>query len=144
MSWLSHPLYYFSSAEPHDLSAVCLWPKRFQCEGQIDPHNLARVVKSCAIFEKSDNESRYRHGCAVQSVGERQARRRLWGRRGGWGWSRTMTDVQSTSLVVGAVGQGRDLTPATPSRHPRFDVILTIRAGAKFLSGHVENTSRLL
>jgi len=52
-----------------------------------------------------------------------------------------MTDVQSTSLVVGAVRQGRDLTPAAPSRHPRFNVIFTIRAGAKLLSGHIENPS---
>lgn len=53
-----------------------------------------------------------------------------------------MADVQTASLVVGAVGQGRDFAPAASSRHPRFDVILTVRAGAKLLGGHVENTSR--
>jgi hypothetical protein len=53
-----------------------------------------------------------------------------------------VADVQTASLVVGAVGQGRDLTPAASSRHPRFDVILTIRAGAKLLSGHIEDTGR--
>ena len=55
----------------------------------------------------------------------------------------TMTNVQSARLVVCAVGQGRDLAPAAPTRHPRFDVILTICTGAKLLRGHVEDTSRL-
>lgn|SRR6267142_2723626 len=142
MSCLSHPLYGLSPAVAHNPSVVPLWPKWLQCNGQIDPHNLARVVEPCAIFEKSDDKSRHRYSGAIQRVGERQARGRLWGRRGGRGRGRTMADVQTASLVVGAVGQGRDLTPAASSRHPRFDVILTIRAGAKLLSGHVENTSR--
>jgi hypothetical protein len=51
-----------------------------------------------------------------------------------------VTNVQSACLVVCAVGQGRDLAPATTSRHPRFNVILTIRTGAKLLRGHVKDT----
>ena len=39
LSWLSHPLYYFSPAEAHKLSAV-LWPKWLERDRQIDPHNL--------------------------------------------------------------------------------------------------------
>jgi hypothetical protein len=51
-----------------------------------------------------------------------------------------MANVESTRLVVGAVGQGRDLAPGSPSRHPRFHVILAVRTRAELLSRHIEDT----
>jgi hypothetical protein len=142
ISQLSHPLYYFSPAEAHNLSAVPLWPKWLQRDRQIDPHNLARVIIPCTIFEKGDDESRYRNSCAIQCMGERHACRCWRGRVvGGREIRRMMTNVQSTCLVVCAVGEGGYLAPAAPSGHPRFDVILTIRTGAELLRGHVKNTS---
>lgn len=96
----------------------------------------------CTIFEKGDDETRYRNSCAIQCMGKRQACRCWRGRIvRGRERSRTMANVQSARLVVCAVGQGRNLAPAAPSGHPRFDVILTIRTGAKLLRGHVKDTS---
>jgi hypothetical protein len=54
-----------------------------------------------------------------------------------------MANVESTGLVVGTIGQGRDLAPASPSRHPRFHVILTVCTRAKFFSRHIEDTKGL-
>ena len=135
-------MYYLSPTEAHNLSAIRLRPKWLQRDRQVDPHYLASVIISCTIFEKSDDEPWYCNSCAIQCMGERQACRCWRGRIvRGRERSRTMTNVQSSCLVVCAVGQGRDLAPAAPSGHPRFDVILTICTGAKLFRGHVKDTS---
>jgi hypothetical protein len=95
LSWLSHPLYYFSPAEAHKLSAV-LWPKWLERDRQIDPHNLTRVIKSCTVFEKGDDESWYCNSRAIQRVSKRQACRCCWGEGGREGRGergRTMANV---------------------------------------------------
>jgi hypothetical protein len=60
MPWSLYPLYHFFPTETNRLSAVRPRPKWLQRDGQVDPHNLARVVKCPTIFEKGDDKSRHR------------------------------------------------------------------------------------
>src|ERR1700722_900104 len=76
---------------------------------------------------KQSDEKAGRHRRAVQRMG--RARPRVV----------SITDTESTGLVIGGVRARGDLAVAPFARHPRFDVVLLRRRGAEITRGGVDH-----